>query len=825
MNLVIVESPAKAKTINKYLGKNYNVISSYGHVRELPSKPGSVEPEKEFAMHYQPNSKGSKHIKQIIDAAKKSDKIYLATDPDREGEAIAWHVVELMKQKKSLKKGTEIKRITFNQITKKSVSEAIQNPREISMDLVNAQQARLALDYLVGFSISPILWRKLPGSRSAGRVQSVALRLICEREDEIDKFVSQEYWTIDCLLNKQKAQFTARLFVLEGKKLEKFQLSEEKIVIPIVKRLDKSQYFVKSVEKKQQNRNPYPPFITSTLQQEASRKLHFNAKKTMQIAQKLYEGINVNGETIGLITYMRTDGVQLSTDSIQDTRNYIEKEFGKDYLPDNVRLYKTKVKNAQEAHEAIRPTHIDYTPKYLAKFLDDDQLKLYELIWKRMIACQMSNAILDQTQAIISTTDNFAQLKALGSTVRFDGFYKVYKESKDSEKDEEKEVILPNLGSEDKLELVKTIPEQHHTEPSPRYTEASLVKKLEELGIGRPSTYTSIISVLQDRNYVKLDKRRFMPEDRGRFVTAFLMSFFKQYVEYDFTAQLESKLDEVSDGNIKWKNLLKEFWEEFEYTIKEAQKYSIEEVISAMTPFIEHYIFPEDSDNTKNSRKCPKCETGNLEVKISKFGPFVGCSDYPNCKYTRKLYIDLDHDSENNTDIIANEQELGNDPKTKLVVSLKKGPYGFYLQLGSNDSEQMKRATLPKAINPENVSLETALDLLYLPRIIGTHPETNKEIVANIGKFGPYILHNNKYTSLSDWQQVFTVTLDEAIGMIKSLNESKSLGVYQEQDISIHRGKFGPYIKFGKKNIKIPKNIDPNTIDLEQAKKIIATQK
>jgi DNA topoisomerase I len=820
MDLVIVESPAKAKTVNKYLGKDYHVISSFGHVRDLPSKKDSVEPDKDFAMHYEVNKKAFKHVKAIVDAAKKANKIYLASDPDREGEAIAWHIVEIMKQKKALKKDTEVKRIVFHQITKKSIQEAIQHPRDISMDLVNAQQARRALDYLVGFSISPVLWRKLPGSRSAGRVQSVALRLICEREDEIDKFISQEYWTIDCLLNNKKSDFSSRLFVLEGKKLDKFSLPNESLVTPVVDRLEKSEYFVISVEKKKQQRNPYPPFITSTLQQEASYKLGFSAKKTMQIAQKLYEGVSVDGEVVGLITYMRTDGVQLSQDSITDAREYISKNFGNDYLPTAARVYKTKVKNAQEAHEAIRPTHVFYTPAKLSKSLDKDQQKLYELIWKRMIACQMNNAVLDRVQAIIETGDKFAQLKATGSTIAFDGFYKVYKESANKETEEDKESILPSLNKGDKLDLIKVMPEQHFTEPLPRYNEASLVKKLEELGIGRPSTYTSIISVLQDRKYVVFEKKRFVPEDRGRLVTAFLMSFFKRYVEYDFTAQLEDKLDLVSDGKLEWKDLLKDFWVEFYKTTEGVQKYKIEEVIEAMTPLMEHYVFPKTEEGT-NPRLCPTCK-GTLEVKISRFGPFVGCSEYPTCKYTRKLDLEAAEEEIAST---GNETTLGVDSNTGLEVLLKKGPYGFYMQLGQDDSEGMKRATLPKTIKNEDVDLNLALSLLRLPREIGTNPATGEMIKAGIGRFGPYIVHNKKFVSLPDIQATFDITLDQAMELLNKSGMGKSLGSYKGEDVTAHKGKFGPYLKFGKKNIKIPKGLELDSITLEKAQEIIDKQK
>jgi len=820
MNLVIVESPAKAKTINKYLGKDYNVISSYGHIRDLPSKEGSVEPDKDFKMHYAVNEKASKQVKAIIAACKNVDKVYLATDPDREGEAIAWHIAEVLKEKKALKKGVEFKRIVFHEITKKSVVEALQNPRDISMDLVNAQQARRALDYLVGFNLSPVLWRKLPGSRSAGRVQSVALRLISDRESEIEKFIEKEYWTVDCNFGAKKAEFLAKLISFKGQKLDKFDLPNEESVKPIVLDLESSTYQVKSVEKKQQNRNPYAPFITSTLQQDAAHKLGFSAKKTMMVAQKLYEGVSVDGETLGLITYMRTDGVYMSESSVAEIRNHISEVYGNKYLPEKPRLYKSKSKNAQEAHEAIRPTDVHLTPQKLSKFLDKDQLKLYELIWRRSVACQMSSALLDQVHVIIENHKKSLELKAVGSVMVFDGFYKVYKEAVDTdEKKEDGGGLLPELKEGEDLKLLKVIPEQHFTSPPPRYSEASLVKKLEELGIGRPSTYASIISVLIDRNYARMESKRFFPEERGIIVTAFLKSFFEKYVEYNFTAAMEDKLDSVSDGKMKWQDLLQEFWKDFHESVESAHKYSIEEVIKAIEPLIEHHVFQKTADGS-DPKQCPECSDGKLQVRIGKFGPFVSCDKYPECKYTRQL--DIYEENGSREDHKPNERVLGEDPISGLEVFLKKGPYGLYLQLGKSESEHMKRSPVPKFVNDDELDLELALSLLMLPKEIGVHPKSGEIIKTGIGKFGPYILHQKQYISLKDPKEVFSISLDRAIDLIdNNPNKGQDLGEYKKETVLVLKGKYGPYIKFSGKNFKIPKDCDAEKLTLEKAIELI----
>jgi DNA topoisomerase-1 len=822
MNLVIVESPSKAKTINKYLGKDFKVISSYGHIRDLPSKNGSVEPDKDFKMHYTVSDKSIKQVKQIVQDCKGIKKLYLATDPDREGEAIAWHIVEVLKEKKAIKKDVEVKRIVFHEITKKAVTEAIDNPREISMDLVNAQQARRALDYLVGFNLSPVLWRKLPGSRSAGRVQSVALRLISDREAEIERFVEQEYWSVKCNLDANKKEFLASLISIKGKKLGKFDLPDKESVKPVVEDLESSTFKVSSIENKQQKRNPYPPFITSTLQQDASNRLGFGAKKTMMVAQKLYEGINLEGDTVGLITYMRTDGVYMSQTSVDDIRNHVSEQYGQKYLPEKARVYKSKSKNAQEAHEAIRPTNVSLTPSKVSKFLDADQLKLYELIWRRAVACQMSSAVLDQRHVTIENNKKSLELKAVGTVILFDGFYKVYKtklaNSEDSKED--KESLLPEMEEGQSLGLLKILPEQHFTAPPPRYSEASLVKKLEELGIGRPSTYASIISVLADRDYVKIENRRFFPEERGIIVTAFLMSFFEKYVEYDFTASLEEKLDKVSDGKMEWKAVMEEFWGDFNKNVKAAYEYSIEDVIKAIEPLIERHVFPKTEDGS-DPKKCPECDDGVLQVRIAKFGPFVSCNKYPDCKYTRQL--DLYDEPGGREDHKPTERVLGEDPASGLEVFLKKGPYGFYIQLAKSDSEHMKRVPLPKFINDEELDLELALSLLLLPRELGVHPESGELIKAGIGKYGPYLFHQKQYISLKDPKEIFSISLDKAIELIdNNPNKGKDLGDHKEEPILLMKGKYGPYIKYSNRNYKIPKETDSETLSLERAIELIS---
>lgn len=628
MKLVIVESPAKAKTINKYLGKDYNVLASFGHIRDLPSKDGSVLPDQDFAMTWELSQGGQKRLKDIISAVKDADTLILASDPDREGEAIAWHILEELTARKKIA-GKKIERVVFHEITKNAVTEAINNPRTIDDNLVSAYMARRALDYLVGFTLSPVLWRKLPGSKSAGRVQSVALRLICDRETEIEKFKSEEYWTIDAeLFTASKAVIKTRLITLDGSKLEKFDLNSEAKALEAKAKIEAQNFAISNVERKKANRYPSPPFTTSTLQQEAARKLRFSAKKTMQVAQKLYED--------GLITYMRTDAVNLSQEAIAACREAIVKYFGEAYLPKTAKEYKTKSKNAQEAHEAIRPAHISDTPKKLDAKLDSDAHKLYELIWKRTVACQMNPAVLDKVVIDATSEDNKIVLRANGQVIDFDGFLKLYQESKDDSDDDDENRILPNVSEGEKVDKGEITPEQHFTTPPPRFTEASLVKKLEELGIGRPSTYASIISVLQERKYVRVEKLRFIPEDRGRIVTVFLENYFKKYVEYDFTAQLEEFLDDVSAGEMEWKKLLSGFWAKFIKNISAVQPLQISEVIDKIDEVLSYHLFPPREDGT-DPRVCPECGKGRLSIKLGKFGAFIGCSDYPECKYTKPL--------------------------------------------------------------------------------------------------------------------------------------------------------------------------------------------
>lgn len=768
MKLVIVESPAKAKTINKYLGNDFNVIASFGHIRDLPSKTGSVLPDENFDMKYEVSPKSTSHVKAMCEAAKKCDTIYLATDPDREGEAISWHVVEVLKEKKAIKKDTIVKRIIFNEITKKAVTEAVASPRDIDVNLVDAQQARRALDYLVGFNLSPVLWRKLPGSKSAGRVQSVALRLICDREHEIERFVSKEYWDISLnMLSPNKEEFLARLTHINNEKLEKFSITDAKKATEISDELRKESYKVLSIEKKQQKRNPMPPFTTSSLQQEASRKLGFTAKKTMQIAQKLYEGVEIGGEQTGLITYMRTDGVSISEEALQDTRAWINSNLGKDYLPSAARIYKAKSRNAQEAHEAIRPTNVNLSPDKLKTQLEADYYKLYDLIWKRLVASQMENVLIDIVTAVIESATKAYLLRATGSIIAFDGFYKIYKEDLDDNEQEESK-LLPIIHEGDALSLLQVSPNQHFTEPPPRFTEASLVKKLEELGIGRPSTYATIISVIQERDYVKLEKKRFIPEERGILVTAFLLNLFKKYVEYDFTADLENELDDIAEGNLPWKNMLSKFWSGFNENIEYANKYSIADVITKLNEVLEDHLFPVKEDG-KNPRKCEACDNGELSLKLGKFGAFIACSNYPECKFTRQI---VQNDSSNAQDSSGSTEDENNkllgQNNLGIDIYLKKGPYGWYVQEGiaSSKADKPKRASLPASYPPATIDLTKALNLLSLPKNLGKSPDNGDDILIGIGKFGPYVKYGSKFVSIPKGEDMFSISLDRAIEII-----------------------------------------------------------
>lgn len=792
-NLVIVESPAKAKTINKYLGSSYTVLASYGHVRDLVAKDGAVDTET-FDMKWELGDRADKTVRDISAAVKRADNVFLCTDPDREGEAISWHLKQILEEK-NLLKGKDVQRVTFNEITKKAILAAFESPRDLDKPLIDAYLARRALDFLVGFNLSPVLWRKLPGSRSAGRVQSVALRLICEREAEIEAFRNQEYWSIHTKLQTPEgATFLARLTHLAGNKLDKLDIPSEELATAAVKRIENKKLAVQKIEKKQVRRNPYPPFITSTLQQEGSRKLRLSASQTMRLAQQLYEGVDIGGETVGLITYMRTDGTTLSNDAVEQARDVIRNEYGTKYLPDAPRLYKSKAKNAQEAHEAIRPTDLSRLPKDVARYLDDRQAALYELIWKRTMASQMENAVLDQVTADISDGTDDVILRATGSTIAFDGFLTLYREEKEEDEttDEENEEDrrLPQLDQGMDLKTMNINPEQHFTQPPPRYSEASLVKSLEEKGIGRPSTYASIIQVLQDRKYVVLDKRRFTPEDRGRLVTTFLKLYFPRYVDYDFTANLEDELDAISSGQVSWKQALKQFWKDFKTAVDGTKDLKISDVLDALDEELGPHFFVPTKENP-DPRKCPTCGKGRLSLKVGKFGAFIGCSNYPECKHTQPLAVAGEGDDDNSMQASSEPKMLGTDPATGRTVSLRKGPYGWYVQidvppstepvkeepveLGKNgkpkkkkkaEGEKPKRQGVPRGMKIDEVTLAGALKLLELPRLVGMHPETKEKIEAGIGRFGPFLKHQNKFKSIPKDDDVLTIGMNRAVELL-----------------------------------------------------------
>ena len=832
MKLVVVESPAKAKTINKYLGSDYEVLASYGHVRDLPPKDGSVRPDEDFAMSWEVDDRSVKRVKDIAKAAKKADAILLATDPDREGEAISWHVQSLLEES-GITRDKDVSRVVFHEITRKAIQEAVAHPRKVNNELVEAYLARRALDYLVGFKLSPVLWRKLPGSRSAGRVQSVALRLVCQRESEIEAFTPREYWSIAGIFRADDGRMAdAHLTHLNGQKLDRFDISNEEAAHAIVKSVEASQYTISDIEKRQTTRNPSPPFTTSTLQQEASRKLRLPTSITMRIAQKLYEGFEVDGETTGLITYMRTDSVALSTEAIETSRNHINEKYGKDYLPSTPRQFRSKAKNAQEAHEAIRPTDINRTPELMSKVLSGDDLKLYELIWRRAVACQMASAKIDQTAIVISTNDNETKFRATGSVIAFDGFLTLYQESHDEISDDENGKVLAPFEKFEAVSPTKITPEQHFTQPPPRYSEASLVKAMEELGIGRPSTYASTLQVLQDRNYVRLDSRRFVPEDRGRLVTSFLENFFSRYVEYDFTAELEQRLDDVSNGELGWRSLLHEFWAGFNDRIDQASELSITDVINAIDEQLSPHFFPS-ATSTGDPRLCPACNEGRLSLRLGRHGAFIGCNRYPECKHTRPLAIP---NSEEANDAIDGPKILGEDPATGLQVILRRGPYGHYVQLGEQSDEKgspkPKRASLPKGQPPSEMTVERALALLSLPRIVGDHPESGKVIKAGLGRFGPYLHHNGGYTSLPKDEDVLTVGLNRAVTILAEATEKgrggastlKQLGEHPAGggEIIIKKGRFGPYVNYGKIRASLPKGADLESFSIEEAVELIS---
>ena len=839
MTVVVVESPAKAKTINKYLGADYRVLASYGHIRDLPSKDGSVRPDDDFSMSWEVDGKAKKRIDDIAKALKGHDTLILATDPDREGEAISWHVEEVLRQRKALN-DVNVSRVVFHEITKDAILEAMKQPRAINQELVDAYLARRALDYLVGFTLSPVLWRKLPGSRSAGRVQSVALRLICEREAEIEIFVPQEYWSITGQFTTAKGvPFPARLTHLNGERLDRLAIKSEAEARSAQETIEGSSFKVASVEKKQVRRNPAPPFTTSTLQQEASRKLRFGASRTMQLAQRLYEGIDIGGETVGLITYMRTDSVTLSGEAIGGCRRLIEADFGDSYLPAKPRIYRTKAKNAQEAHEAVRPTDLFRRPAEMKAYLDDEQFRLYELIWKRTLASEMESAIFDQVAADLTSADGKTTLRANGSVLKFDGFLKLYQEGQDDkQEDDSGDRRLPEMNEGEASDLQSVETEQHFTQPPPRYSEASLVKKMEELGIGRPSTYASILKVLQDRNYVRLERRQFIPEDRGRLVTTFLTCFFERYVEYGFTAALEEQLDDISGGRLDWKKVLRNFWQAFSRSTEKTASLKFSEVLDALDEDLGPHFFPAGEDgDAQAARLCPVCKEGRLSLKLGRYGAFVGCGNYPDCKYTRQLAVGANGDDDGDSPLAAGPVVLGTDPETGLDVSLRKGPYGPYIQLGEAipaDKEKKqkavkpKRASLPKEMSPADVTFEIALKLLSLPREVGPHPESGDIITAGIGRFGPYLRHQSKYTSLPAEDDVLTIGLNRAVTVLAEAKPAsgRELGDHpgDGKPIVVRKGRFGPYVKHGKTNATLPKDLDIDDVTLAQAVELIAAK-
>ena len=827
-DVVVVESPAKAKTINRYLGGGYTVLASFGHVRDLPPKDGSVRPEQDFAMDWESDSRGDKQVGAIAKALKGAKTLYLATDPDREGEAISWHVRAMLADQNALK-GVLVRRITFNEITGNAVRYAMAHPRDLDQPLIEAYMARRALDYLVGFTLSPVLWRKLPGSRSAGRVQSVALRLICDREAEIEVFRAREYWSIEALfITPGGAPFTARLTHLDGKRLDQFDLNNETLALAAKAAVEAGSFTVGSVERKRVKRNPPPPFTTSTLQQEASRKLGFGAQQTMRVAQSLYEGVDIDGETTGLITYMRTDGVQMAREAIANIRDHVKDSFGANYLPAAPREYTSKAKNAQEAHEAIRPTDVGRTAEQVGRGLNHDQRRLYELIWKRAVASQMQSAELDQVS--VDVTDNKGiKLRANGSIVAFDGFLKLYREDTDDKaegaSDDDDNRMLPPMSERDPLERRKVDASQHFTQPPPRYSEASLVKRMEELGIGRPSTYASILSVLQDRNYVKLDKRRFVPEDRGRLVTAFLVSFFEHYVDTGFTAGLEEKLDEISAGQLDWRTVMHAFWEEFSKAVEQTRELKISDVINALDEDLGPHFFPAREDGS-DPRVCAACGTGRLGLKLGRYGSFIGCSNYPACQYTRRLAIDAGEDS--GETLKEGMRSLGYHPDTGEEITVRRGPYGLYVQQGENTEDKKarpRRTSLARGMDAEALTLEQALGLLALPREIGLHPETKEKIEAGIGRFGPYVKMGAVYGSLDKDDDVLALGLNRAVDLLaKKLASVRTIGPHPtDKDlVSVRKGRFGPYVQHGKTVANLPRGKAMEDFTLDEAVALLA---
>ncbi len=840
MNLVIVESPAKAKTINKYLGQDYLVLASYGHIRDLPSKNGSVNPEKNFEMEWEIDSFSKKYLKEITDAAKDSKKIILATDPDREGEAIAWHVKEVLESKKLLK-NKDLERVVFNEITKNAILEAIKNPRQIHLPLVDAYLARRALDYLVGFNISPILWTKLPGSKSAGRVQSVALKLITEREKEIELFKPEEYWTLTSdFINKDDKKILSKLSLYDGKKIERFTFRNKNEINKAINFINKSKFLIKDVNTKIFKRNPMAPFTTSTLQQTSSSKFGFGASRTMQIAQRLYQGIDIEGETTGLITYMRTDGTNISKEAINEFRDLIKNDYGIKFLPEHANNFTgKKAKNAQEAHEAIRPTDIRRKPINIKKYVNSDQYKLYELIWSRALSSQMNSAEFDRNTILISSKDKKINFRTTGSVIKFEGFLKVY-DIQDA--DEDAKNILPEVKIGDEVNILKLNDEQHFTDPPPRFSEASLVKKMEELGIGRPSTYASIISVLSTRNYVEQINKRFHPTDRGKLISAFLEKLFSKYVDYNFTAELENQLDEITSGKIEWIEVLNKFWKDFYENVGRVKEKRTREVLDLLNESLGALIFDRDSNDGIN-RKCKLCSNGELSLKNSfRGGAFIGCSNYPECKFTRPLSKAKAAAQYN----LAEPKLLGQNDFGKDIF-LKNGRFGPYLQYEKEveikadkpikmkkktkknkikENDNFKNVSIPKGIEVESVNLTQAKFLCSLPKILGQHPDTGKDIILNSGRFGPYLKCENKSARLENVEELFTIGINRAVIMIAEAKPGrisssiiKDLGEHPEdkKPVRVMKGQFGPYIKYKSINATIPEEKDPSNLNMEEA--------
>ncbi len=836
MNVVIVESAAKAQTINKYLGRDFNVIACYGHVRDLPPKDGSVDPEDDFAMIWEMDAKGAKRVAAIAELVKKADKVILATDPDREGEAISWHLLDILNKKRALKDKT-IERVVFNAVTKDAIKEAMAHPRQIDQALVDAYLARRALDYLVGFTLSPVLWRKLPGARSAGRVQSVALRLVCDRELEIEKFVSREYWSLVAHLKTARDEpFIARLVGADGKKITRLDIGEGKEAEDFKKALDAAQFKVRSVEAKPVKRHPYAPFTTSTLQQEASRKLGLAPAHTMRIAQRLYEGVDIGGETAGLITYMRTDGVDMAPEAITSIRAVIGKQYGERFVPKAPRKYTAKAKNAQEAHEAIRPTDASRLPKDMARHLEPEQAKLYELIWNRAVASQMESAELERTTVDIDAKAGARalELRATGQVVRFPGFLELYQEGRDDEADEDGG-RLPRMEAGEPVTREKIDATQHFTEPPPRFTEATLIKRMEELGIGRPSTYASTVAVLGERDYVRIEKKRLVPEDKGRLVVAFLESFFTRYVEYDFTADLEEKLDLVSNNEIDWKTVLRDFWKDFSAAVDGTKELRTTQVLDSLNDLLGPHIFPAKADGG-NPRACPSCENGKLSLKLGKYGAFIGCSNYPECRFTRTLSPPTGDAAENARPGV---KVLGQDPESGAEITLRDGRFGVYVQEGEQveGGEKPKRSSLPKTIKPDDLTLQQAIALLSLPREVARHPTSGDPIVAGIGRFGPYVQHGKTYANIGRDDDVLTIGANRAIDLIVTKEQGggarfggsndpgRVLGDHPDGGaVSVKAGRYGPYVNWGKINATLPKGTDAAAVTLEQAIPLLAAK-